>query len=152
MENLRSHLAHRLRRLMSDTQGLDTQTRVAKKAGVSQSTVQRILAEEQGATVDVLEQLADAFGIKNAAYLLLGDDEVAMLTDWSKVDDDGRSKVRGFMQVVGYATSSPRGPLKTPSDPRAYARALAHAFLSEDEARDGIPPAVQRAQRAAAKR
>lgn len=98
MEQLRQRLARLLREKMR-TSLVDTQTKVAAKAGVSQSTVQRLLSLEQAATVDLLEQLARAFGVKKPEYLLLEPEEVSLLSLWSKLSEDDRQTVLGFIQM-----------------------------------------------------
>jgi transcriptional regulator with XRE-family HTH domain len=100
METLRDTLARRLRHLMDNTVGLDTQVKVSAKSGLSQSTVQRLLARDQAATVDVIEQLAAAFGIKRAEWFLLSDDEVTLLSQWKRLNEADRQKVLGFISVT----------------------------------------------------
>ena len=99
MEQLRQRLARMLREKMRTSLVVDTQTKVAAKAGVSQSTVQRLLSLEQAATVDLLEQLAHAFGVKKPEHLLLESDEVKLLSLWSHLSDDDRATVLGFIQM-----------------------------------------------------
>lgn len=61
----RSVIARNIRELMarkfSDTR--DKERAMAKGAGVSLSTVQRILKEEVGATIDTIEALAEVFDV-----------------------------------------------------------------------------------------
>lgn len=52
---------------------LDTQPKLAAKAGIGQSTVSRLLLQEQGATVDMLDAFAAAFGIQT--WELLADSD-----------------------------------------------------------------------------
>ncbi len=98
MESLRQRLARLMRELMNTTM-VDTQTKVSAKAGVSQSTVQRLLSLEQSATVDLLESLAKAFGVKNAQYLLLEREEAKLLSLWSGLNAEDRQTVLGFIQM-----------------------------------------------------
>jgi transcriptional regulator with XRE-family HTH domain len=106
MENLRERLSRRMRELMRDDLNLDTQTKVANRSGVSQSSVQRLLALEQAATVDILEQLAKAFGIRRPECFLLEGDEVALLNEWSALSPTEKSAVLGYIQVVGQNRNS----------------------------------------------
>lgn len=101
MENLRQQLARRLRELMRGDVNMDTQTKVANRSGVSQSSVQRLLALEQAATVDIVEQLAKAFGIRRPECFLLEADEVALLSEWSALSPTEKTAVLGYIQVVG---------------------------------------------------
>lgn len=78
---------------------VNTQTKVAQRAGVSQSTVNRLLATEQAATVDVLEDLARAFGVKHAEYMLLDASERELLTLWGNIGDELKQTVLGFIRV-----------------------------------------------------
>ncbi len=98
MESLRQRLARLMRELM-DTTMVDTQTKVSAKAGVSQSTVQRLLSLEQSATLDLLESLAKAFGVKNAQYLLLEREEAKLLAQWATLSAEDRHTVLGFIQM-----------------------------------------------------
>lgn len=111
METLRETLARRLRELMGAHLGMDTQVKVAAKSGVSQSTVQRILARDQAATVDLLEQLASAFGIKRAQHLLLDADELELLAAWSKLAKQDKDRVLGYLYVTSQQALGHNAPL-----------------------------------------
>lgn len=100
METLRETLARRLRELMGAHLGMDTQVKVAAKSGVSQSTVQRILARDQAATVDLLEQLASAFGVRKPQYFLLNQDELDLLTAWAGLSSADKDRAMGFIHVT----------------------------------------------------
>lgn len=111
MEKLRQRLARLMREKMRTTLA-DTQTKVAAKAGVSQSTVQRLLSLEQAATLDLLESLSKAFGVKRPEYLLLDPDEAKLLTLWETLGEEDRTTVLGFIQMKAqtksvHHTSSP---------------------------------------------
>ena len=62
-DQLRYVLARRVDALTSARPDLDTQTKIAKRAKIGQTTVGRILRCEQSATVDMLEKIADAIGV-----------------------------------------------------------------------------------------
>ncbi len=98
MENLRQRLARLMRERMRATL-VDTQTKVSAKAGIAQSTVQRLLSLDQSATLDVLEALAKAFGYKKSEYLLLESEEVKLLTLWETLTEEDRQTVLGFIQM-----------------------------------------------------
>jgi transcriptional regulator with XRE-family HTH domain len=74
MENmqLRQVLAANLRRAM-ERPGMDTQMAVAKKAGIGQSHLSRLLRCEASATTDLIAALARALGIQ--PWELLADTE-----------------------------------------------------------------------------
>ncbi len=99
MESLRHRLARIVQAYMDTVPRLDSQIKMSKEARVAQSTVQRILAGTQGATIDVLEKLATAFGVKNPQYMLLERDEVELLTLWSRMGIEEKNTVLGFMRI-----------------------------------------------------
>lgn len=101
MEKLRDKLARRMRELMRRDVAADTQVKVAARAGVGQASVQRLLARDQAATVDMLEQLARAFSIRRPECLLLEDDEIALLAAWGKLSEVERVRVLGYIEVAG---------------------------------------------------
>lgn len=98
MKKLREKLALLIRSQMK-VGVVDTQVKVASRAGVSQSTVQRLLSLEQAATVDLLESLAKAFGVKHAEHLLLDPDDSKLLNLWSTLSEEDRGTVLGFIQM-----------------------------------------------------
>jgi uncharacterized protein YutE (UPF0331/DUF86 family) len=100
METLRQKLARRMRELMEADLSANTQMKVHVKSGVSQASVQRILALEQAATVDMLEQLARAFKLSRPEHLLLEDDEAALLKEWSGLPPTEKSTVLGYIRLV----------------------------------------------------
>jgi transcriptional regulator with XRE-family HTH domain len=64
MENmqLRQILADNLREAMEQTPGIDTQIALARRAGIAQSHLSKILRGEASATTDLLNALANAMG------------------------------------------------------------------------------------------
>ncbi|PUE09016.1 hypothetical protein B9Z51_08785 [Limnohabitans sp. T6-5] len=81
------------------TSMIDTQIKVSQKSHTSQATVQRLLSREQSSTVDVVEKIAHAFGIKNAAYMLLEDDEMKLLSVWNTLSETDKLNILGFINV-----------------------------------------------------
>lgn len=106
MENLRERLARRMRELMDANINLDTQTKVATRSGVSQSSVQRLLTLQQAATLDILEELGKAFGLHRPESLLLEADEGALLEEWGRLTPTEKAVVLGYIQVVGKTRTS----------------------------------------------
>jgi transcriptional regulator with XRE-family HTH domain len=100
MEKLRSRLARRMREMMDADPNADTQMKVSARAGISQSSVQRILAQDQAATVDVLDQLAVAFHVSHPERLLLEADEQALLNEWSALTPTEKAAVLGYIRVA----------------------------------------------------
>jgi transcriptional regulator with XRE-family HTH domain len=95
---LRERLADRLRDLMDAHPNLDTQTKLAAHSRVSQSTIQRLLALEQSATIDVLDRIAKAFRM-SAWELIIPDLQSAKMTrDFSKLSDTDKQRLMHFME------------------------------------------------------
>ena len=67
--SLRIALAQNIAALMEKTPALDTQVKLAKRSGIAQSSVGRILRGEVAATLDNIEAIAKAFGV-SANFLL----------------------------------------------------------------------------------
>lgn len=96
---IRQVLADQVRARMAKIPGLDTQTKLSKAAGVTQSTVWRVLEAKVGASIDVVEDLGKAFGVPGIA--LLADAEQAQLMAlWSKLGPEDKAKAANFMQVA----------------------------------------------------
>lgn len=93
MEKLRELLARRVRELMAKSVELNTQVKLSKRAGVSQSTVQRVLSGENSATLDVVEDLGRAFGFRPPSLLLADDQHVELAKVWSRLSDEERTKL-----------------------------------------------------------
>lgn len=110
MEYLRQRLARLMREKMR-TSMVDTQVKVAAKAGISQSTVQRLLSQDQSATLDLLEQLSKAFSVARPHHLLLEQDEANILTLWEGLDEADRATVIGFLQIKSQANKQSLAPL-----------------------------------------
>lgn len=70
---LRQILARNLQMAMERTPGADTQQALAKRAGVGQSHVSRILRGESAATIDVIAAMCEALNIQ--PWELLSDEE-----------------------------------------------------------------------------
>jgi len=67
---LRKQLARSLRALMDASITLQGQGAVAKKSGIAQATISRILKQQVAATIDNVERIANAFGVEPAALLV----------------------------------------------------------------------------------
>jgi len=97
-EKLRTRLSRLLRARMDATPALDTQMKVHKASGLAQSTIQRLLAQDQAATVDVIEELAKPFGV-DGRHFLLDPDEVKLLDLYSRMSADDKQRALAYMQV-----------------------------------------------------
>ena len=92
---LRQVIAYRLRALMEACSDLDTQVKLARRAGLSQSTVARILSADSAATADSIANLAHAFGIPPAS-LLMGDPvEIELLVIAQGLTAESRQRLLG---------------------------------------------------------
>ena len=66
---LKEILSQNLRALMKQRLDLSTQVKLHKRTGLSQSTIQRVLSRQVHTGLDVLETLANAFGVAPIALL-----------------------------------------------------------------------------------
>jgi transcriptional regulator with XRE-family HTH domain len=108
---LRRVIADRLRELMAASTDLDTQVKVSRRAGLSQSTVARILSADSAATADSIANLAHAFGVPPAS-LLMGDPvETELLVTAQGLTAEGRQRLRGYAAALSagqhFATAPP---------------------------------------------
>ena len=93
----REIIAERLRALMRSRPDLDTQVKLARRAGVSQSTVGRTLSCETSPSADSLLDIARALGTTPAALLLEDDLEVKILEGIRVLSPDARQRLLGFI-------------------------------------------------------
>lgn len=66
---LREILAANVRRYMSIVPAVDTQAKLAKRAGISQSSVARVVAGNVDTQIGIVESLADAIGVSAAELI-----------------------------------------------------------------------------------
>lgn len=59
---------------MSTKPGPNSQMALAKRSGVAQATIGRILREETGVTIDTLDELAKAYGLEGWQLMVAGMD------------------------------------------------------------------------------
>lgn len=96
---IRKLLARRLRDLMDSRPDLDTQTKVAQRSGVGQSTIQRLLACEQAATVDMLAKISKAFGMKPDEMLIEDLRDAQLMRTFSRLSDPDKARLQAFMDL-----------------------------------------------------
>jgi transcriptional regulator with XRE-family HTH domain len=92
----RDILAKRLRAGMEAVPAMETQAKVSKAAHVTQSTVWRVLEAEVGASVDVVDSLAKAFGVPPITMLCEGN-ELRLLEMFKKLNAPEQEKVLSYM-------------------------------------------------------
>lgn len=109
---LKDILAIRLRALMDARPELDTQTKLHKRTGLSQSTIQRVLTRQVHTGLDILEALAKAFHVDplsliapikegaDAGAVAPSADELILLNEWRKLTDEEKHTVSGYIGLV----------------------------------------------------
>jgi transcriptional regulator with XRE-family HTH domain len=125
---IRQVLATQIRERMAKKPDLDTQSKLSRAAGVTQSTIWRILDGQVGASVDVVESLARAFGIPVVA-MLSNPEESRLLESWYKLSAEDRGKVAAFMQVTISARPSNMPSSKNWMDVQPSGAGMAAAAL-----------------------
>ena len=135
---VRGVLSRRLRELMDSRPALNTQVKVAERSGVSQSTIQRILAGEVSATIDVVHALSASFGLQPADLLADDAEDQHVLTMFRRLRDTDRQRVLAFLHVTTEAEAA-RETLdfaSTRQIPPPHLPAIRHASRQPPEARD----------------
>jgi transcriptional regulator with XRE-family HTH domain len=93
----RELIADRIRRLMDLRPDLDTQVKLAKRAGVSQSTVARTLSCDTSPSADSLLDIARALGTTPAMLLIEDALEIKLLDGMRAMSPDARQRLLGFV-------------------------------------------------------
>lgn len=110
-------LAINLRALMDNRDDLGTQQSIRDKAAklgyrLSQSSVQRILAREVHTSLDIVEQLAEVYGVQPLDLMRIAKsasgqttippsyDEQKLLIAWRQLRDDDKHKVMAYIAVA----------------------------------------------------
>ena len=142
--HLRQVIAARIRALMAQRPDLDTQVKLARRAGLSQSTVARILSADSSATADSLAQLSHAFGTSAASLLLDDPAEIDLLASVQQLKPEARQRLLGFVAALSSEqharpTGSSRFALdiSTPVPPSrraAHAKAVARPINQQQDA------------------
>lgn len=131
---LRQVIADRLRELMAARPDLDTQVKLARRAGLSQSTVNRILSCDASATVDSIASLARALGASPALLLMSDATEIGLLLATQSLKPDDRQRLLGYAQGMssthrttteGVQFSLDSSVAVSPSRRAAHAKAVA---------------------------
>jgi DNA-binding phage protein len=129
---LRQVIADRLRELMAASPDLDTQVKLAHQAGLSQSSIARILSADSSATVDSIANLALAFGISPASLLLSNKVDVELLLTLRALTAEGRQR------LLGYAAAMKVGqPMSTSAPCLSNESTLIHPGLRQKMANTG---------------
>lgn len=97
---IKEQFAQRLRDLMNSRVDLDTQVKVANKSGVGQSTIQRLLAADQSATIDVVAKIARAFGLHPFEMLIDDLQDAHLLRTFARLSDPEKQRLVGFIELT----------------------------------------------------
>lgn len=95
--------AHNLRAWMSDNRDLSSQKKLADKAGLSQSSINRMLRNETTITIANLDAIAAAFGRRGYELLIPPDDPSVIKYDRSRyalLPKSEKEKVESFIDFV----------------------------------------------------
>lgn len=110
-------LAIRLAALMASRPALDTQIKLHQATGLAQASIQRVLARKVHTGLDVLQKLADAFGVpptsliepieagRDIEQIPASIEEIAVLQQWRRLDELEKHTVMGYLGLVS-ATKS----------------------------------------------
>ena len=157
MEKLRDRVARLLRGLMDNTPALNTQPKVAARAKISQSTVQRVLSRSQAPTVDLIDDIARAFDIQPSQYFLLDKEEIELLRRFARLNHVDKERIIAFIDVATQTASGRHqlnivDELQAPPELRAaLERAQGRVPTSEtkrDNEHKKAPPLKQRRRKA----
>lgn len=151
---VREVLAANIRSYMASTPAIDTQIKLAKKAGISQSSVARVLAGKVDTQIGIVDALAAAIGIPPGT--LIDDPEIAptLLIDrerFAQLPPEERAKMQSYVDFVLAQTQSEGDALsfnqKLTQEPEqqqqargAARRPISHDTLSIHEKRDEHSP------------
>ena len=96
----RTVLAERLKDLMSKRPDIESQNKLSKKAGLSQSTIGRILTSTNAPDLDVLDQLADACGMEAADLIGSGSKNTRLSASIKLLDEKELSELTLFIEFI----------------------------------------------------
>lgn len=117
--DIRNNLANRLRELMDARPDLDTQTKVANRSGVGQSTIQRLLAQEQSATIDMLDKIARPFGLMPWELLLPDLEDAKLIRGFGKLSGSDKQRILAFMEFSAELQPGHHAPAQLNTETRS---------------------------------
>lgn len=109
---IRRAVALRLKGWMAERVDLDTQMKVSKAAGVSQTTVSRILLSRTGVTIDNLTLIARAFG-REPWELILPDGSAGVIHALQSnrnilaLPQDAQARIAAFIDFTAQQAAKP---------------------------------------------
>lgn len=109
---LRRIFTERLRRLVAESEESDIQRKLAEAAGVSQSTISRMLNENSNVKVNTIDAIARAFGMSGSDFLRddshpkRGDD---ISNTYNSLPESARVSIDNYVRFVveDYARRNP---------------------------------------------
>jgi len=99
-KSAKATLAQRLRELMDTRPDLDTQAKVAARTHLSQSTVARILSQQQAASVDSLEAIAHAFGLQPYELLMPEPQDATLARGLDRLSPADKQRILSYIEIV----------------------------------------------------
>lgn len=110
---MRRLLAEKVRLWMGKVPAVNTQAKLAVKAGMSPSSVHRILHEDTEPELETAHKLACAFGVSLSEFLSDKNGEATTLLDadrYAALPDSEKAKIRAFAEFVlnSHTTSAKR--------------------------------------------
>jgi transcriptional regulator with XRE-family HTH domain len=144
---IREVLATNIRHYMREVPAVDTQVKLAKKAGISQSSVARVLAANIDTQISIVAALAEAIGVRTADLLVEAPAEknkpLLDLRKLAMLPKEEQEKIKSFADYVfsqAAANSNAQhtvgasfeAELKPSAEEKSRAKRLAQRPLSND--------------------
>lgn len=102
--NLRAILARKLRWYMDHYAHVDRQEKIAKRAGISQSSVNRVLSAKVDTQMRVVESLAQAIGVSPTELLTDDDNDAAVIhydrVRFARLPDADKKAIERYIEFV----------------------------------------------------
>ena len=148
---LRQIFRERLLALVAASDDSDVQTRLAKAAGVSQSTVSRMLNANTNIKINTVDAIARAFGMTGAEFLLNAGASThtgRFAADYNSLPEDARKSVDDYVRFIieDHARKHPsslsfsrEGSMDKALAQRAASRIKAEAEVGQQKKRRGRP-------------
>ncbi|MFL9960447.1 helix-turn-helix transcriptional regulator [Paraburkholderia sediminicola] len=137
---IREVLADNIRRYMREIPFVDTQVKLSKRAGISQSSVARVLSGQVDTQISIVAAIADAIGVSAADLLAEPEEKPALDLDLMKLarlPKTEQEKIKSFAdfvftQAAADGTVTIVGKVKATSEQETRARRAARRPLSND--------------------
>lgn len=120
---MRKLLAEKVRLWMGRVPAVDTQAKLAVKAGMSASSIHRVLHEDTEPELETAYKLARAFGISLSEFLSDQEGKSASLLDadrYATLPDSEKAKIQAFAEFVLANHSSTNAISETAKEVRTH--------------------------------